>query len=161
MTVAGISNVSAVTVHNYKRYKKGVSLHVYTRTVNRVDKTCDCILPRLIFFCSFCSNMIMLATFVYQDVLIGFNFAPLVFQNKSTGQLEVDLVRTSIAFIRGLSYFMTSLHLTRSPLFRLQALAHDVREQRGGGGEDLRASCHLKRHNSTIRIKSSKSLVFQ
>lgn len=81
VTVAGISNISAVTVHSYKRYKKG-------------------------------------------DVLIGFNFAPLVFQNKRTGVLEVDL-----------------------------SLAHDVREQRGGGGEDLRQS-GLKRHQS-IRIKKS------
>jgi len=81
VTVAGISNISAVTVHSYKRYKKG-------------------------------------------DVLIGFNFAPLVFQNKSTGMLEVDL-----------------------------SLAHDVREQRGGGGEDLRQS-RLQRHQS-IRIKKS------
>mmetsp|Transcript_31646 Transcript_31646/g.65050 ORF Transcript_31646/g.65050 Transcript_31646/m.65050 type:complete len:83 (+) Transcript_31646:61-309(+) len=69
-----------------------------------------------------------LAIFVHftqhKDVLIGFNFAPLVFQNKSTGMLEVDL-----------------------------SLAHDVREQRGGGGEDLRQS-RLQRHQS-IRIKKS------
>ena len=32
-------------------------------------------------------------------------------------------VRTTIAFIRAISYFMTSLHLTWSPLFRLQAAA--------------------------------------
>ena len=65
VTVAGLSNVSAVTVHAYKRYKIG-------------------------------------------DVLIGFNFAPIVFRNVETGLLEVDL-----------------------------ALAHDVREQSGLRGENL------------------------
>ena len=65
LTVAGVSNVSAVTVHAYKRYKIG-------------------------------------------DVLVGYNFAPLVFRDRDTGMLEVDL-----------------------------ALANDVREQNGLPGEDL------------------------
>jgi len=65
LTVAGVSNVSAVTVHAYKRYKIG-------------------------------------------DVLIGYNFAPLVFRDRKTGMLDVDL-----------------------------ALANDVREQNGLPGEDL------------------------
>lgn len=65
VTVAGVSNVSAVTVHAYKRYKIG-------------------------------------------DVLIGYNFAPLVFRDRKTGMLDVDL-----------------------------ALANDVREQNGLPGEDL------------------------
>ncbi len=65
LTVAGVSNVSAVTVHAYKRYKIG-------------------------------------------DVLIGYNFAPLVFRDRKSGMLEVDL-----------------------------ALANDVREQNGLPGEDL------------------------
>jgi len=43
-----------------------------------------------------------LAIFVHftqhKDVLIGFNFAPLVFQNKSTGMLEVDLVSPEFIF---------------------------------------------------------------
>jgi hypothetical protein len=72
VTVAGLSNVSAVTVHAYKRYKVG-------------------------------------------DVLIGFNFAPIVFRNVETGLLEVDL-----------------------------ALANDVREQSGLGGENL----SIRRNNS-------------
>ena len=89
VTVAGISNVSAVTVHAYKRYKIG-------------------------------------------DVLIGFNFAPLVFRDETTGKLEVDL-----------------------------SLCHDVREQRGGGSEDLMMPENtLKRVNSTIRILQSKDSDF-
>ena len=65
VTVAGISNVSAVTVHAYKRYKIG-------------------------------------------DVLIGYNFAPIVFRDPDTGVLEVDL-----------------------------SMVNDVREQSGMRGEDL------------------------
>jgi len=65
VTVAGVSNVSASTVHAYKRYK-------------------------------------------YQDVIIGFDFAPLVFENERTGKLEVDL-----------------------------GLTNDVREQHKGSGEEL------------------------
>ena len=65
VTVAGLSNVSAVTVHAYKRYKIG-------------------------------------------DVLIGFNFAPIVFRKVETGLLEVDIAR-----------------------------ANDVREQSGLRGENL------------------------
>ena len=111
LTVAGVSNVSAVTVHAYKRYKIG-------------------------------------------DVLIGYNFAPLVFRDRKTGMLEVDL-----------------------------ALANDVREQNGLPGEDLMErmdcgggvlnesliskkegfECHRSssmssttRNNSTIRIKPGK-----
>mmetsp|Transcript_29439 Transcript_29439/g.62539 ORF Transcript_29439/g.62539 Transcript_29439/m.62539 type:complete len:553 (-) Transcript_29439:137-1795(-) len=67
VTVAGISNVSACTVHAYKRYK-------------------------------------------FQDVIIGFDFAPLVYENESTGKLEVDLGQVN-----------------------------DVREQHKGSGEDLRS----------------------
>ena len=102
MTVAGISNISALTVHAYKRYKIG-------------------------------------------DVLIGYNFAPLVFRDKESGMLTVD-----------------------------KSLVNDVREQDGLEGEDLsvrRLSAEgmvegcggddddnsrpaLMRH-STIRIKPS------
>ena len=67
--MAGVSNVSAVTVHAYKRYKIG-------------------------------------------DVLIGYNFAPLVFRDRKTGILDCDL-----------------------------ALANDVREQSGLPGEDLAERC--------------------
>jgi hypothetical protein len=65
VTVAGISNISAVTVHAYKRYKIG-------------------------------------------DVLIGYNFAPLVFRDKESDMLVVD-----------------------------KTLVNDVREQAGLEGEDL------------------------
>ncbi|KAL7512346.1 hypothetical protein ACHAXN_009417, partial [Cyclotella atomus] len=88
VTVAGISNVSALTVHGYKRYKIG-------------------------------------------DVLIGFNFAPLVFRDHDTGQFEVDL-----------------------------SLCHDVREQKGGGGEVLNDNQRLKRAQSTIRITKSRDSDF-
>ena len=89
VTVAGISNVSAVTVHAYKRYKIG-------------------------------------------DVLIGFNFSPLVFRDQVTGKLEVDL-----------------------------SLCHDVREQRGGGSEDLMVpENRFKRVNSTIHIVQSRDSDF-
>merc|ERR1712087_746601 len=97
VTVAGISNVSAVTVHAYKRYKIG-------------------------------------------DVLIGYNFAPIVFRDPDSGALEVDTT-----------------------------MCHDVREQYGIRGEDLSIRrtgskefgpgpgglVHLA---STIRIKTSKSM---
>ena len=111
ITVAGVSNVSAVTVHAYKRYKIG-------------------------------------------DVLIGYNFAPLVFRDRKTGILDCDL-----------------------------ALANDVREQSGLPGEDLterdesmalsQSAVSKKRvdcgestvggraslmRQSTIRIKQSASL---
>jgi len=104
VTVAGISNVSAVTVHAYKRYMIG-------------------------------------------DVLIGFNFAPIVFRDVETGALDVEI-----------------------------SMCHDVREQYGIEGEDLsirrdgsnefetdRVSGRgsFLRDNllreSTIRIKRSKS----
>lgn len=97
VTVAGISNVSAVTVHAYKRYKIG-------------------------------------------DVLIGYNFAPIVFRDPDSGALEVDIT-----------------------------MCHDVREQYGIRGEDLSARRTGSREfgsgpgglsrnlASTIRIKASKS----
>lgn len=95
VTVAGISNVSAVTVHAYKRYKIG-------------------------------------------DVLIGYNFAPIVFRDIETGLLEVDI-----------------------------SMCNDVREQSGIRGEDLsirrtgskeyNGSQHPLLQASTIRIKKSKS----
>lgn len=96
VTIVGLSNVSAVTVHAYKRYKVG-------------------------------------------DVLIGFNFAPLVFLDTETGKLEVDL-----------------------------SLANDVREQVGFKGEDLALNCQrsdsldnmedsLLRRSSTIQVTKSKS----
>lgn len=89
VTVAGISNVSALTVHGYKRYKVG-------------------------------------------DVLVGYNFAPLVFRDNTTGLFEVDL-----------------------------SLCHDVREQKGGSCEDLNTSVHrLNRGQSTIRITKSKDSDF-
>ena len=84
VTVAGISNVSALTVHAYKRYKIG-------------------------------------------DVLIGFNFAPLVFRDNVTGLFDVDL-----------------------------SLCHDVREQKGGGSEDFHDLSTHSRDQSTIRITKSK-----
>ena len=96
VTVVGLSNVSAVTVHAYKRYKVG-------------------------------------------DVLIGFNFAPLVFRDTETGKLEVDL-----------------------------SLANDVREQVGFKGEDLELKRQrsdsldnmddsLLRRSSSIHVTKSKS----
>jgi hypothetical protein len=98
VTVAGLSNISAVTVHAYKRYKIG-------------------------------------------DVLIGFNFAPILFRNVETGLLEVDL-----------------------------AIVNDVREQSGLRGENLsfrrdntkkdkegvNDDRHSKLSSSTIRIKRSR-----
>lgn len=93
VTVAGISNISALTVHAYKRYKIG-------------------------------------------DVLIGYNFAPLVFRDKESGMLEVD-----------------------------KTLVNDVREQAGLQGEDLSVrrmsdstslrGQGLTRLSSTIRITKS------
>lgn len=95
VTVAGISNVSAVTVHAYKRYMIG-------------------------------------------DVLIGYNFAPIVFRDTETGILEVDL-----------------------------SMVNDVREQYGIRGEDLSirrsgskesgVGDMISKLSSTIRIKKSKS----
>lgn len=94
VTLAGVSNVSAVTVHAYKRYKIG-------------------------------------------DVLIGYNFAPMVFRDVETGALEVDL-----------------------------SMCNDVREQCGIRGEDLSIrqtgnseETTVGLTNSTIRIKRSKSRV--
>ena len=90
VTIAGISNVSAVTVHAYKRYKIG-------------------------------------------DVLIGYNFAPIVFRDPDTGVLEVDM-----------------------------SMVNDVREQSGMRGEDLSARKTPNKDSkgeqySSIRIKKSKS----
>ena len=45
----------------------------------------------------------------YKDVIFGFDFAPLLYENQKTGKLEVDL-----------------------------GLVNDVREQRQGSGQDLR-----------------------
>jgi len=70
VTVSGISNISACTVHAYKRYK-------------------------------------------FQDVIIGFDFAPLVYENKELSKLEVDV-----------------------------GLTHDVREQHKGSGEDRKSLGH-------------------
>eukprot|EP00985_Skeletonema_marinoi_P007295 scaffold3200_cov106-Skeletonema_marinoi.AAC.4 len=81
LTVAGVSNVSAVTVHAYKRYKIG-------------------------------------------DVLVGYNFAPLVFRDRKTGITEVDL-----------------------------ALANDVREQNGMPGEDLTERVDDKKLNESLVSK--------
>ena len=84
--VTGLSNISAVTVHAYKRYKIG-------------------------------------------DVLIGFNFAPMVFRDVDTGNLEVDL-----------------------------SLSNDVREQAGMRGENLSFRQTGKRQrqlSSTIQIRKS------
>lgn len=62
------------------------------------------------------------------DVLIGYNFAPLVFRDNETGSFEVDL-----------------------------SLCHDVREQKGGGCEDLNVpSRSLMRAQSNICITKSK-----
>ena len=84
--VTGLSNISAVTVHAYKRYKIG-------------------------------------------DVLIGFNFAPMVFRDVDTGNLEVDL-----------------------------SLSNDVREQAGMRGENLsfrRTGTRQRQLSSTIQIRKS------
>jgi len=83
LTVAGVSNVSAVTVHAYKRYKIG-------------------------------------------DVLVGYNFAPLVFRDRKTGITEVDL-----------------------------ALANDVREQNGMPGEDLTERVDDKMNVSLVSKKEA------
>ena len=92
VTVAGISNISALTVHAYKRYKIG-------------------------------------------DVLIGYNFAPLVFRDRKTGMIHVD-----------------------------KSLVNDVREQSGLVGEDLSdrnmnaTTAHSTNPNlslTTIRITKS------
>lgn len=90
VTVSGISNVSALTVHAYKRYKIG-------------------------------------------DVLIGFNFAPVVFRDIATGLFDVDLT-----------------------------LCHDVREQQGGGSENLdsESSRNHGRPQSTIRVTKSRDSDF-
>lgn len=61
------------------------------------------------------------------DVLIGFNFAPLVFRDNVTGLFDVDL-----------------------------SLCHDVREQKGGGSEDFHDLSTHSRDQSTIRITKSK-----
>jgi len=68
VTINGTSNLSACTVHAYKRYSSG-------------------------------------------DLLIGFDFAPLVYFNEKSGSLEVDL-----------------------------SMVHDVREQHYGTGEDVETS---------------------
>lgn len=88
--VTGLSNISAVTVHAYKRYKIG-------------------------------------------DVLIGFNFAPMVFRDIDKGNLEVDL-----------------------------SLSNDVREQAGMRGENLsfrqfRTGARARQLSSTIQIMKSFS----
>ena len=88
--VTGLSNISAVTVHAYKRYKIG-------------------------------------------DVLIGFNFAPMVFRDTNTGNLEVDL-----------------------------SLSNDVREQAGIRGENLSfrqtgTGKRARQLSSTIQIMKSFS----
>lgn len=77
VTVTGVSNVSACTVHAYKRYK-------------------------------------------FEDVIIGFDFAPLVHENESSQKLEVDL-----------------------------ELAHDVREQHRGSGEDLKKGADGSNHSGS------------
>ena len=80
VTVSGVSNVSACTVHAYKRYKS-------------------------------------------EDVIVGFDFAPLVYENESQGRLEVDL-----------------------------SLVNDVREQHKGGGEDLAFSTAVDESHHSIHI---------
>mmetsp|Transcript_35434 Transcript_35434/g.60199 ORF Transcript_35434/g.60199 Transcript_35434/m.60199 type:complete len:565 (-) Transcript_35434:225-1919(-) len=90
VTVAGVSNVSASTVHAYKRYK-------------------------------------------FQDVIIGFDFAPLVYENEHTGRLEVNL-----------------------------ALTNDVREQHNGGGEDLSTAQSPTGNESTrSSFRRGSSFLFQ
>ena len=78
VTVAGVSNISACTVHGYKRYK-------------------------------------------FEDVIIGFDFAPLVYENEKTGKLEVDM-----------------------------CLVDDVREQHKGRGEDLKSSVDADSRRESI-----------
>jgi hypothetical protein len=86
VTVIGLSNVSAVTVHAYKRYKIG-------------------------------------------DVLIGFNFAPMVFRDTETGLLEVDLAR-----------------------------ANDVREQSGLRGESLSQRVGDERNKADSVLRQSSNI---
>lgn len=92
VTVAGVSNVSACTVHAYKRYK-------------------------------------------FEDVIIGFDYAPLVYENDDTGKLEVDL-----------------------------RLANDVREQHGGKGESLDCSDYVEDESSrslTSSFSRGTSTIFK
>jgi hypothetical protein len=105
VTVAGLSNVSAVTVHAYKRYKTG-------------------------------------------DVLIGFNFAPLVFGDSKTGLLEVDLARAND--VREQSGFRGE-NLSQRHLFHAskENTEHVVDERRSSANSNISAS-------SNIRIKRSR-----
>mmetsp|Transcript_7881 Transcript_7881/g.17750 ORF Transcript_7881/g.17750 Transcript_7881/m.17750 type:complete len:592 (+) Transcript_7881:47-1822(+) len=92
VTVSGISNVSASTVHAYKRYK-------------------------------------------FEDIIIGFDFAPLVYEDedKHAGKLEVDL-----------------------------GLVDDVREQRKGHGEELKSGTSLingaSNHSKTDFYRGTSSI---
>jgi hypothetical protein len=56
-----------------------------------------------------CYNIFCCLKYFYKDVIFGFDFAPLLYENQKTGKLEVDL-----------------------------GLVNDVREQRQGSGQDLR-----------------------
>ena len=95
MTVAGISNVSASSVHAYKRYKN-------------------------------------------EDVIIGFDFAPLVYEDEDSGNLEVAL-----------------------------DLVNDVIEQLSGHGENLKenlkgsTSVHLDEGSLTTNFSRGTSSVFK
>lgn len=81
--------------------------------------------------------MIYFVVILLKDVIIGFDFAPLVYENEDTGILEVDL-----------------------------GLVNDVREQRQGHGEDLRQNGSAEdpedsRRGSNIIKQSTASVPVQ
>lgn len=90
MTISGTSNLSACTVHAYKRYSFGVSHDLIGDFKVRYT-----IISSYIELCM-----------TTQDLLVGFDFAPVVFFNEERKSLEVDM-----------------------------SLVHDVKEQGLGTGE--------------------------
>jgi hypothetical protein len=115
VTVAGVSNVSAVTVHAYKRYKIG-------------------------------------------DVLIGYNFAPLVFRDRKTGILEVDLsLANDVREQNGLQG--EDLTEREDPMMMKKEKSKERVEKNGGGGSSSSSRPSMTRQ-STIRIKPSGSKSF-
>lgn len=120
LTVAGVSNVSAVTVHAYKRYKIG-------------------------------------------DVLIGYNFAPLVFRDRKTGILDCDLaLANDVREQSGLPGEDLAERCDETAVLSQSVKNKSLRKNKGlvgsGGGEDDRNSRPVLMRHSTIRIKPSVSL---
>jgi hypothetical protein len=120
LTVAGVSNVSAVTVHAYKRYKIG-------------------------------------------DVLIGYNFAPLVFRDRKTGILDCDLaLANDVREQSGLPGEDLAERCDEAAVLNQSGKNKSLRKNKGivesGGGEDDRNSRPVLMRHSTIRIKPSVSL---